>query len=115
MSALSRIALVSAIAVTLGTLAAATHQPAFAQERECFNGTPIACDYTIDWRCEAKLIPVPFPPYYLPTFSCSFERRDSKWWAPKPGSEENDRYVPPGESRKQLPSDVTRDDADSGD
>jgi hypothetical protein len=109
MSALSRIALASAIVVTLGTMASATSEPAFAQTRVCFNGTPIDCDYTVDWSCEIKLTPVPFPPYWLPTLSCSFGRRPSKWWAAMPGSEDNDRYVQPGPIQKRLPTAGTDD------
>jgi hypothetical protein len=111
MSALIRIALASAIVITLGTLASATRQPAFAEERVCFNGTPVECDYTVDWSCEAKLVPVPFAPYWVPTISCSLTRRASKWWAAEAGNEANDRYVQPGTIQKQLPTTGSSDDA----
>ena len=114
MSALSRIALASAIVITLGTVASAIRQPAFAEERVCFNGTPVECEYTVDWHCEAKLIPIPFPPYWFPTFACSITRRPSKWWSAEAGNEENDRYVQPGTIQKQLPTTGSSGDADAG-
>ena len=111
MSALSRIAIASAIVITVGTAASATRRPAFAEERICFNGTPVECEYTTDWSCEAKLIPIPFPPYWMPTISCSFWRRASKWWSAEAGNEVNDRYIQPGTIQQQLPTTGSSDDA----
>ena len=95
MSTLTRIAFASAVAASIGTAASAARQPAFAQERECFNGTPVVCEWRSVWYCELRMQAIAIPPFVLPYLSCGFRETPAKWYAALLGNEDNDRYLPP--------------------